>query len=225
MTRGLPDDGRLDRAEPLANPTRSTKGDVMRTTLRRTVAGGLMLTCAALLGATGVTTADSDEEAFVAAASAGASETGVFAGRTHYGEEVAGGRTLYGDGVTYRIGQVWEGRYDDMDDPRLNGAWRTVLNRMGYRDTAHQPVGKVWTAASRIDNEEGSWIGTVNGYEKPIADFSPMWYQQGLYAGSGAYDGLSALIFHIDTRNGYDTHGIVFPGEMPPLPDVPEPAE
>jgi hypothetical protein len=112
-----------------------------------------------------------------------------------------------------------EVRFEDVSDPRLAGTWRTVINRDVYRDS----VSDVWTSAARIDNAEGSWLGHFTGYLDPD---DGRWYHQGILTGTGAYEGLTAIVFKTNTgAMSYDVHGMVFPGDLPEAPDLPEPAE
>lgn len=114
-------------------------------------------------------------------------------------------------------GDGWEFRDVELSDPRVSGTWRAVNNEDSY-----YAAGGVWTQARRIDNAAGSWLGDFTGYRSP----SGRWMHQGTLTGSGAYEGLSAIVFMEDTgQTTYHVHGMVFPGGLPETPDYPERAD
>ena len=43
--------------------------------------------------------------------------------------------------------------------------------------------------------------------------------------GSGAYEGLTAMVFLEYAGGTYHVHGMVFPGELPEAPEYPQPAQ
>ena len=113
----------------------------------------------------------------------------------------------------------FEVRVEDISDPRLAGTWRTILNKDVYRDS----LSEVVTVARRIDNAEGSWLGHFAGYLDPDGGRR---HQQGILTGTGAYEGLTAIVRMEDTGTlSWDVHGVVFPGALPEAPEYPEPAE
>ena len=111
-------------------------------------------------------------------------------------------------------GTVLEGPIDS-GDPRLSGTLRATRNSDIYIDSqGHVAVGIVG-----IDNEDGAWRGTSLGYSTPYAD-SPS-YQQYVLTGEGAYAGLSAILLLMDNGIDLEVEGMVFPGDLPPMPDTP----
>jgi hypothetical protein len=101
-------------------------------------------------------------------------------------------------------------------DPRIVGPW--VQNH--HIRTYHGPEGdvSVASATARIDNEDGSWVGSFTGY---YTDSSGE--EWNIFVGEGAYEGLTA-VFRYQADNSLD--GVIVPGEVPPMPDpVPPPAE
>lgn len=197
-------------------------------TLRLSLVGTVIL---ALLGGLSATVLAQDEEAAasdapteVAPGAAPDSESqeavAVRGGiRVFFGDPYKSGESYTGDGgSSISTGYGWQGRITEMSDPRLNGMFRMVLDEVTYSN-----AGDIITASIRIDNDEGSWIGTERGYRDP----SSGWHSQALVSGSGAYEGLSALLFVVDnlSRLGEDMHGFIFPGAMPEAPEPPAPAE
>lgn len=119
-------------------------------------------------------------------------------------------------------GDGWEFRDVELSDPRLNGTWRTIMNRDSY-----VAAGGVWTTARRVDNEAGYWLGHFTGYATPDG----RWLHQGTLSGAGAYDGLTAIVFmedngaDVNNAGTYRIHGMTFRGELPDAPEFPQPAE
>jgi len=118
-------------------------------------------------------------------------------------------------------GESWQVQVTDVSDPRLAGTWRKVINSDTY-------VGgpSVWSSAARIDNSAGSWLGRLTGWRGPDEvgygnAFSP-WHSQGVFTGTGAYEGLTAVILMMDT-GAHSIQGVVFPGVVPEVPEYPEP--
>jgi hypothetical protein len=84
---------------------------------------------------------------------------------------------------------------------------------------------RVWTAAVRLDNADGSWLGHLTGYHVSGYPGGEEW-QQGILTGTEAYEGLTAMVFFDHPRTGDSRiHGVIFSGGMPEAPDYPEPAE
>jgi len=181
--------------------------------MRRTV--GLLLSLSLLLA--GSAPAAADEEAESEAASQKAAS---FSGTSNGGIQYAQGEEVEDGGIISIPGSAWGIALSEMSDPRLNGNLRIVLNQ-----DFHGSQGRVWSLSTRIDNELGSWMGTGRGYldqTRPV----PHWSHQALYRGTGAYEGLTAIVFFdFERPSGYDYHGMVFPGDLPEVPEFPEPAE
>ena len=152
------------------------------------------------------------DEADDASVSQGAAEV---TGSSGHGIQYDSGRTELLEGKASMLGEAWEVTLGGMSDPRLDGTMRTAYNRDFYG--MH---GQVKSFATRIDNDHGSWLGTGQGY---LGSSVGNWYFHALYAGDGAYAGLSALIFTLDVDGEYDYFGLVFPGELPEVPAMPEP--
>jgi hypothetical protein len=200
----------LARAEPLANPARETKGDVMlRVVLASIVAIGLLIGSMA-------ETAAQDGQAEPLAPS-------FFSGTvsddwTYLTEGV---REPGSDGVVHYDGYVFSMPWD-ADDPRISGTALQVTNGTDYREGATSLAapgydGIVRTANLRIVNDDGSWEGPLSNLQ--IDDLDYFEVTAGWLTGTGAYEGLSAYVVW-DVSNGAFRGHIT--AEGPPLvPDLP----
>ena len=126
-------------------------------------------------------------------------------------------RVEFGEGRILHRGEVLEQPIDS-GDPRLSGTLGISLDWDTHADSS----GIVAVGAVHIDNEDGAWQGTSLGYSRP--GWSRRHHQYNL-TGEGAYEGLSAILFLIDDGTGFAVEGIVFPGELPPIPEYPASAE
>jgi hypothetical protein len=123
-------------------------------------------------------------------------------------------------------GQTARGNhYQDIEveanDPRLTGKQESLIN---FDHFVGGPKWGVRTTASEIVNDGGSWISTLSyGYQD--AGTTGMHYAN-VYRGTGDYEGLSAVTITSQDEWGFwmDTDGVIFPGELPPYPELP-PAE
>ena len=205
MTRG-PSSGRLDRAEPLADPARVSEGGILMSTLRLSLAGAVIL---ALLGGTGGAVLAQDDPM------APATVTGSV---RHISGSPVGDRSSV-DGVLRQSGASLTHRWE-ASDPRLSGT-------EAYTKTwDHYPLGFDVDATSRVlENDTGRWVGTGVGLagvfintDTPLLNTATV-----ILHGEGAYEGLTAYLLMERGASGSATFaGAIFPGEMPP---VPEPAE
>jgi hypothetical protein len=136
----------------------------------------------------------------------------------------------YGDGPDGFVvtGEMYEGKFSDLDDPRLNGKLQIVINRID-----HNSAGDVASYAVRISNDAGSWLGTGHGYNdtsNPEFVFDHWKLVFGsldttIFHGTGAYTGLSAIMEGVPTDDGTRVIGVVFPGEIPEIPEMPAASE
>jgi hypothetical protein len=103
---------------------------------------------------------------------------------------------------------------NEWSDPRLPPESAMVENYDIYQtDDGTQVVG---LSAVRLDGPDGSWTGTATSlYSLPDGTGSGFM----VLTGEGAYEGLSAVLQGDPT--GLD--GYIFEGELPPMPDPPEP--
>ena len=104
----------------------------------------------------------------------------------------------------------------DASDPRMDGTWTQVNDiRIFPIDEESDTWASVWSAVVRLENEDGAWAGTVDGFGDP--QFAREWNR---LEGEGAYEGLTA-IFRWE-EDGDDYEGVIIPGAPP---DYPAPIE
>jgi hypothetical protein len=98
-------------------------------------------------------------------------------------------------------------------DPRLSGdvTYLANLDKFGDGSSVH-------TETYEVVNDDGRWFGTSQGMEVP----GLVWGDSVLLRGEGGYEGLSALLWIDGMRN--EISAVIFPGEMPPLPEPVGPA-
>jgi hypothetical protein len=97
-------------------------------------------------------------------------------------------------------------------DPRISGqaTWTSNIRFYPYGEEGGiDPAA--WASAVRIENADGSWVGTTTGYHDP-ADATREW---NVVDGEGAYEGLTA-VFRFAAEAGYE--GVIVPGGLPPFP-------
>jgi hypothetical protein len=125
-----------------------------------------------------------------------------------------GESTATEQGVT-TIGEGWRLEFR-MDDPRLSVTGGGRLNEYSFGNGGP----KSWTGY--FENEDGAWAGTGRAY---TADGAGGWHHQILLTGHDGYAGLTAILSADQPSvSGFlDVYGVVFTGELPPLPD-PAPA-
>jgi hypothetical protein len=94
-------------------------------------------------------------------------------------------------------------------DPRISG-------RATYTSTIRfYPYGEeggtdpaLWASSVRIENDDGSWVGTGSGFHDPDDAFRE-WY---VLDGQDAYEGLTAVFLFVD---GEANEGVIVPGGLP----------
>lgn len=163
-----------------------------------------------LLGAMAVTTtAQPDDEVRASQGSA------VVSGEVHRHLRTTAEPTMsyQPDRVTYR-----EQAYAielDVGDPRLTGELWAILNY----DTFHDSQGSVITGAAGLEQVDGSWLGTVEGYGSLVGG-NRVYFKFDL-DGQGGYDGLSAVLFLMHNGYEFEAEGMIFDGPPPPAPGLP----
>ena len=212
-----PSTGRLDRAEPLADPARACKGDVMRTAPAFLVGPVI----AAMLVGTAMGAAAQSEEPSTPAYVTGtvlelSTETG------EYVEQQAEDTVTSSDeaGVLREQGHAF-GQRVEWSDPRLPSEHWIRLNLAIYGDDPEVGVMTLETSHLLVD-DQGIWRGTGRAFES--LDDRDSYYQ---LVGEGAYDGLHAFLRGtpgVDAHGPWDAayDGWIFEGEVPGFP---EPAE
>ena len=121
----------------------------------------------------------------------------------------------------YLQGRGWEleGATIEMDDPRLSGTVTRMLNANVWQGDDFLFVRN---DRVRMENDEGAWSGVSTTYSAsgPGVMGAARDVDTIIATGEGAYEGLTAYL----VIDGGVVEGLVFPGEMPPLPDPIEPA-
>jgi hypothetical protein len=116
------------------------------------------------------------------------------------------------------VGETYPRCGVEASDPRISGNSYSVHDYYRY-DFA--PQWGVRRFASVITNENGSWISTDGwGYQQP--EDGTMFYAA-RFRGTDAYEGLSALFVLSQDVWGlrFDVEGVIFPGDLPALPEPP----
>ena len=101
------------------------------------------------------------------------------------------------------------GATTEMSDARLSGVVTFMDDADRYNRTADLS-DIVWGAIS-IVNDDGTWEGRSVGTSDVTRGLGGVTYHE--LVGSGAYDGLSAVLFHIEAEDDLVT-GVIFPGVL-----------
>jgi hypothetical protein len=113
------------------------------------------------------------------------------------------------------VDAVFEGLTVETTDPRMAGVLDMALS------SAHRNTGEGFVQASNIEyvlrNDAGAWTGSGLEYIA-IAD-GPQGAQLASLTGTGAYEGLNAIVSvrFVDGQNRWE--GIIYAGELPPPSD------
>lgn len=115
----------------------------------------------------------------------------------------------------FKVIETWE-----WSDPRLPADKVVVMNFDMYDMGSFRELP--FTQTSLLQGPEGYWTGTSSGY----FDAQGIHHGVEILTGHGAYEGLFATL-HIVGDPVTDTsraEGLIFEGEMPPMPDAVEPS-
>ena len=171
-------------------------------TLQQSLAGTVILVLLGGLG--GAAVARSEAEA------PGSDESALLSFTLPYQGLTKSPTVLSDDGLTLRQRLSFRGAIDS-GDPRLSGKLWAILDHDTYSDSR----GSVFVGIVGIDSDDGVWRGTSRGYGTPDNERI---YDQVLLSGEDAYEGLSAMLFLLDNGTAWDVVGMVYPGELPPMP-------
>jgi RNA polymerase sigma factor (sigma-70 family) len=140
--------------------------------------------------------------------------------RRVYGEEMRSGTAEVVDGVLENRGYAERAFDNDSpSDPRLRGNLSLAFNTNRYGASGGISVDSI---AIRIENEEGAWQQMP--MVSPVFPGEDSKNEVGVFVGEGAYEGLIAVV-RIATRDitstngGWELHGYIFDGELPPAPE------
>jgi hypothetical protein len=135
---------------------------------------------------------------------------------------VAGTSTLVGQlspGVTSLDGAVIRVRGNELltveesSDPRVSGQARISVNFDAYPDPSGIPgATQVRYGQMRLENEDGAWSGHFSGSLGGAGFLQTYWLE-----GEGAYEGLSYVVTAGGNGNVWQSSGLIFPGDIPPM--------
>jgi hypothetical protein len=224
--------GRLDRVEPLANPARLATGvPVMRAS--RYILVGLAVLGLLARQSVGVLSQDPSDQL--------AQPPSEFSGRYHCPQVWTSGTVTNvvlgpledGNLVLSTVRGAWfQPTVDEMSDPRLEGTITISLSsdRYYYPDLDVEDAPTLMRWSVRIETDEGAWQGSAPDAHLP-GGLTQGW---GLFMleGEGAYEGLTASVWtKLDEascscwshgpRCMWDVRGLIFEGDMPPVPSRP----
>lgn len=121
---------------------------------------------------------------------------------------------------------VWELRLE-VDDPRLNGPFRTNQNYLLFEDDsrdAYNSRGSLRTTIGTLENEGGSWTQAGYGFSKPgSSSYSANNYVL-FFTGEGGYEGLTVMLFMVPAGSYWQLDGVIAPGPFPEQPTSLDPA-
>jgi hypothetical protein len=137
---------------------------------------------------------------------------------------VAGTSTLVGQrspGVTTLDGAIIRVRGNELvtvevsSDPRVAGRAVISVNFDAYPDPSGIPgATQVRYGEMRLENEDGAWSGHFSGSLGGSGFLQTYWLE-----GEGAYEGLSYVVTAGGSGNTWQSSGLIFPGEIPPMGD------
>lgn len=135
---------------------------------------------------------------------------------------VAGTSTLVGQlsaGVTALDGAIIRVRGNELvtveesSDPRVSGRALISVNFDAYPDPSGIPgATQVRYGEMRLQNEDGAWSGHFTGSLGGSGFLQTYWLE-----GEGAYEGLSYVVTAGGSGNTWQSAGLIFPGEIPPM--------
>jgi len=134
----------------------------------------------------------------------------------------------YGDGSLIRRetrGSVMRPIVEEMSDPRLDGTYTLYGNTDEYTYPGMEDGGYplLATVLVRIENDAGAWQGS--GAEPYLPDIPQPEWAIAVLTGEGAYEGFTAVMgnTYVDEPCGWEVQGLIFQGEMPPVPSPSDP--
>jgi hypothetical protein len=102
----------------------------------------------------------------------------------------------------------------EMSDARLSGAVKVIDNADRFSAGPDSLLGDVLWGTVAIENDQGTWTGTLTGTSDRSAKGRGVSYIE--LVGAGAYEGLSAVLFERETAATLDWNGVIFSGDLPP---------
>ena len=131
--------------------------------------------------------------------------------------EAARGEFIEENGVGHLVADRNE-QTIEWTDPRLLSRRVVSSNADIYQPS--EPGAVPFSSTVLLEGDDGSWTGTAVGYfEGGFGDF----VGRNVLVGHGAYDGLTASLYESYSEGPGSPmawEGIIFEGEMPPMPDA-----
>jgi hypothetical protein len=125
------------------------------------------------------------------------------------------GVTTIEDGVVRTRGAVLV-TVEESSDPRVSGRATISLAVDAYPDEDGTPgLAQIRYGEMRLENEEGAWEGWFAGRLNDSGFLQTYWL-----AGQGAYEGLSYVVTAGGNGNVWQSQGLIYPGELPPVGSV-----
>jgi len=138
-------------------------------------------------------------------------------GQVFFGAQLSAPTVTTEGDVTHKRGESYENQRWDVSDPRLSGMAAASWNSDVFELPDDAGVSLVAVGTYEIVNDDGSWVG---GYASAGqgADPSLGMLETVILTGSGAYEGLSAILNLDWTTYPVPVEGMIIPGELPPSP-------
>jgi len=138
-------------------------------------------------------------------------------GQVFYGTQLSAPTVTTEDGVTHKRGESYVNQRWDISDPRLSGMAVAAWNSDVYEPPEGAGVSLVAVGAYEIANDEGTWVGSYTSTGQGADDSLGM-LETVTLTGSGAYEGLSAVLNLDWTTYPVPVEGMIILGEIPPSP-------
>ncbi|MEX1343660.1 MAG: hypothetical protein AB1Z63_03195 [Candidatus Limnocylindrales bacterium] len=113
--------------------------------------------------------------------------------------------------------EIRDGRLEfisEAGDPRTEGPYAVDPFHMDIDPTTG--VGRMW-GTGHIENDDGSWDGTVRGMHYPVAEGVDGYTAFGVLSGSGAYEGLTYSYRASFDGEDASVEAIIYEGEPAPV--------
>lgn len=138
------------------------------------------------------------------------------AGKLTFTSKASGGLGAFGDHALEWRGDVVSAELRT-NDPRLNGdlllTWNCDVFLPNY---VKETSGAIATGSASIHLDDGAWEGVWHGLTYPQLAGG---HHHIMLTGVGEYVGYSALLYLVVDQGELLVEGLLFPGDMPPVPE------
>jgi hypothetical protein len=138
-------------------------------------------------------------------------------GQVFYGTQRSVPTVTTEDGVTHKRAESYVDQRWDISDPRLSGMAVAAWNSDVYELPDGAGVNLVAVGTYEIVNDEGTWVGGYTSTGQGADDSLGM-LETVTLTGSGAYEGLSAVLNLDWTTYPDSVEGMIIAGGLPPSP-------